>query len=220
MWLLIAGASLRAFTLEEAASAPPAPEPAPEPATPEPAAPAPPRFRIVDAPAVPGGWQVLGPSDLTVDSATLAAALDDADALLRLRRDRTRALVQDLTAVGMGLGAATGGVLLVTQAGPPESTGVRPDPLGYADWSDWRADTDAWEAQMDRADRRDERIWGGVTLLTGAVLAGALVPITGQEARLRAEHPARLWRRATLVERFTPTASVSPVRVQLAWVLP
>ncbi len=217
MWLVLAGASSRAFAIEDAP-----PVPADAPAAPAPAAPPPdpPRFRIVDAPAVPGGWQVLDAQDGVVDSGALAAALDDADAMARLRRDRTRATVEDLSLIGVALGASAGGIFSITRAGPGEEVGARPDPLAYPEWTDWRADTDAWEIQMDQADRRDERIWSGVTLLTGAVLAGALVPITGLDARARAEHPSLLWDRPTLLQRLTPTASVSPVQVQLAWVLP
>ncbi len=262
MWLLLAGASSRAFATEDEPAAPateavapatqtaapatdaavpttdavaPAPEPGPASVVIPTAGPgpsegvdlappavllAPPRFRIADAPSVPGGWQVLDRSDAALASGPLAAAIGDAEALARLRRDRVAARVADLSLVGAGLGLSGGGVYLITLAGPAEETGTRPDPLAYREWTDWRADTDDWEARMDTADRRDEQLWGGVTLLTGAFLAGALVPITGHEAQARAEHPALLWDRTTLLQRLTPTASVSPVQVQLAWVLP
>lgn len=200
------------------AEAPPPPAEAP------PAAEAPPqaapRFRIVDAADAPGGWRVLDADGRVLDSAALATALQDEAALTRLRRDRTFARVTDGVLVGAGLGLAAGGIVAIALAGPPVETGERPDPIDYPEYPDWRTDADAWEGRMARADAHDEQVWTGVTFLTGAVLAGALIPLTGQDARARATHPALFWDRAELSRALTPAVSVAPDRVHLAWVLP
>ncbi|MES2645216.1 MAG: hypothetical protein V4850_37355 [Myxococcota bacterium] len=193
-----------------AADAPPSDMPVPVEA---------PRFRIVDAPTR-GGWQVIDADGMALDSRALATALGDEASLAKLRRERTFAVVTDGVLIGAGLGLAAGGIFAITLAGPPVDIGTRPNPVDYPEYPDWRRDADAWEAKMASADARDERVWTGVTLLTGAVLAGALVPLTGQDARARATHPALLWDRANLSRALTPAVSVAPDRVRLAWVLP
>ena len=103
------------------------------------------------------------------------------------------ARVQDGILLGGAAALATFGTFSLVQAGPAIRAGRRPDPQDYPDYAVWRSDEDAWEDRLAGADLRDERIWTGVTLYTGAALLGVLVPLTGQETRLAAAHPGLAW---------------------------
>jgi hypothetical protein len=219
-----APAAPAATTAAPAAPAEIAVDPAPpaDPAAPpaEVAAPVTPALRVLDDPTAPRGWRVVDASGAPVDSAALATALGDDGTLRKLRAARTFATVQTGALIGVGVGLATAGVVELVLAGPEVEVGERPDPVAYQTWAEWREQADLWETRLARADTRDERAWIGATFLTGAVFAGALIPITGRDAKARAEHPSLMWDRATLDRLLAPQVAIGPTSVSLSWVMP
>jgi hypothetical protein len=229
MWLLLARACLFGSAVAapmEPAAAPMEPAAAPmEPAAApmEPAAL--PALRVVDAPGAPGGWSVVDVSGRALTTAQVATALGDSELLARLRAERRVTWVQDGLLGGASLGMGVAGVLELVAAGPGVGVGARPDPTDYTDQAEWIDEVSAWGTRLGRSDRRDEHVWTGVALLTGAAFGAALVPLTGQEAHARARHPALGYERAGLEGRLggptpVPAVAIGPGAVRLTWTLP
>lgn len=173
---------------------------------------------ILDSPVTPGGWIVVSDTAQELDTSQVARLIGDTETTRTLRRGRTTGWIVDGVLLAGALGLGTTGFVLWAQAGPAIDVGAQPDPDAYYDWSAWDADDREWRTRLDRADARDEQVWTAATLLSGAVLCGALIPLTGNDAAAKARYPALVYDRASLSRQLN--VAVGPAGVTVTGPLP